>query len=74
MNEKDWTTEDRPEPWEQNFYQTGSTKPPKNHRGLVAAALVAIIFFGGIFSALGLMNIRLFRHPSRNTGWKTGRF
>ena len=64
MNEKDWTTEDRPEPWEQNFYQTGSTKPPKNHRGLVAAVLVAIIFFGGIFSALGLMNIRLFRQST----------
>ena len=60
MNKKDWTTEDRPEPWEQNFYQTGSTNPPKSHRGIVAVALVAVIFFGGIISAMGLLNIRLF--------------
>ena len=61
MNEKDWTTEDRPEPWEQSFYQTGSTCPPKSRSGIVAFLLAAVIFLGGIVSALGLLNIRLFR-------------
>ena len=57
MNEKDWTTEDRPDPWEQSFYQTGSTKPQKSHRGLLALVLVLVIFLGGIVSALGLLNV-----------------
>ncbi len=49
------------ESWEQNTYQTGSTCPPKNYRGVIAVLLAAVIFLGGIVSALGLMNIRLFR-------------
>ncbi len=57
MNEKDWTTEDRQEPWEQSFYQTGSTRPKKSHRGLLAVVLVLVIFLGGIISALGLLNV-----------------
>ena len=61
MNEKDWTIEDRPEPWAQSVYQTGKTRPPKCRRGLVAVLLVAMIFMGGIISALSLMKIRLFR-------------
>lgn len=61
MNEKDWKTEDHPEPWEQCYYQTGSTRPPKNRRGIIAILLVAVIFLGGIVSALGLLNIRLFQ-------------
>ena len=52
---------DRPEPWEQNCYQTGSTRPPKRFRGCAAVFLVALIFLGGIISALSLLNIRLFR-------------
>jgi len=47
--------------WEQNTYQTGSTCPPKNYRTVIAVLLAAVIFLGGIVSALGLMNIRLFR-------------
>ena len=23
---------ERPDPWEQDYYQTGSTRPPKNNR------------------------------------------
>lgn len=63
MNENNWNNEytDRPEPWEQNFYQTGSTQPPKSRRGLIAVLLVMVIFLGGIVSALGLLNVRLFR-------------
>ncbi len=63
MNDKNWTTEqpDRPEPWEQSFYQTGNTRPPKSHRGLIAFLLVVIIILGSISGILGMMNIRLFR-------------
>ncbi len=61
MSDNHWNKEDFPEPWEQNFYQTGSTRPPKNRRGLFAVLMVCVIFLGGIISALGLLNIRLFR-------------
>ena len=50
----------RPEYWEYGVYETGRTKPPKNHGGLVAALLVVVIFLGGLVSALGVLNIRLF--------------
>ncbi len=48
------------EPWEQGEYRTGATKPPKNHRGLIAVLLVCVIILCGIASVLGVMNIRLF--------------
>ena len=43
----------------QDTYQTGSTRPPKNHGGLIAFLMVLVIFLCGISPALGLMNIRL---------------
>ena len=49
------------EPWEQGEYRTGATKPPKNHRGLIAVLLTAVIILCGITSILGVMNIRLFQ-------------
>jgi len=52
---------DRREPWDGGYYQTGSTRPPKSNRGLIAVLLVVIIFLGGIASALSLLNIRLFK-------------
>ena len=61
MDNKDWQIEDRQEPWEQSYYQTGSTRPPKSRRGFVAVLLVVVIFLGGIVSVLGFLNIRLFR-------------
>lgn len=42
-------------------YRTGSTKPPKSHQGIIALLLALVIFLGGTVSALGLLNIRLFR-------------
>ena len=48
------------DPWERDSFETGSTKPPKNRGGIIAVLLVAVIFLGGITSALGLMNVRLF--------------
>jgi C-terminal processing protease CtpA/Prc len=47
---------------EQSFeYRTGRTEPTKNRQGIIAFLLILVIFLCGIVSALGLMNIRLFR-------------
>lgn len=54
-------TDPQYEPWDQGVYRTGSTKPPKNHRGLIAVLLVAVILLCGVISVLGVMNIRLFQ-------------
>lgn len=51
---------DKPTSWEQDTYQTGSTRPPKSYGGIIAFLLVLVIFLCGISTALGLMNIRLF--------------
>lgn len=66
MKEKKPTTEsyDQWEAWAQQTYRTGGTQPPKSHGGLIAFLLVVIIFLCGISTALGLMNIRLFRQLS----------
>lgn len=52
----------------QGIYQTGSTNPPKTHSRLITVLLIAVIFLGGIASALGILNIKLFRamqeHPN----------
>lgn len=45
----------------QDIYRTGSTTPPKSHGGIVAVLLVAVIFLTGVSTALGLLNIRLFK-------------
>lgn len=72
MNEYDYTKPDQPEPWEENSYRTGRTQPPKNRSGLIAVLLAVIILLGGMVSALGLMNIKLFRKanelPEENSG------
>ncbi len=44
---------------DQHSYETGSTRPPKSHGGLIAVLLAAVILLCGITTALGLMNIRL---------------
>ena len=45
---------------QEGSYRTGSMTPPKDHGAVVAAVLVMLIFFGGLGSALSLLNIRLF--------------
>lgn len=47
--------------FEQDSYQTGSTKPPKNRGGLVAGLLIVAILLAGVSSILGVMNIQLTR-------------
>ncbi len=50
------------EPWDDaGTYQTGSTRPPKNHGGLITVLLIVVILLAGIASALGLLNIRIFQ-------------
>lgn len=66
MKDKHPTNEsfDQWEDWAQPTYRTGGTQPPKSHGGLIAFLLVMVIFLSGVSTALGLMNIRLFRQLS----------
>ena len=50
----------RRDPWEPGMYETGRTRPPKSHGGLIAILLVVVIFLCGLVSALGVVNIKLF--------------
>jgi len=47
--------------WDRNYYQTGSTQPPKNRSGCIIALLALVIILGSVVSLLGILNIRLFR-------------
>lgn len=67
MKRDDFKTE-YPDPWDQGFYQTGSTNPPKSHSGLVAFLLIAVIFLAGISSFLGFMNVQLFSALMEQSG------
>lgn len=49
------------DPRERDFYETGSTQPPKNHGGVISVLLVVIIILGSVATGLGLLNVRLFR-------------
>lgn len=48
---------------EQNIYETGRTRPPKSRGGLIALVLIALIFVGGIYSAMLSLNLS---PPSEN--------
>ncbi len=52
------------DPWEDWEYATGRTKPPKDHRALLAVLLILVIFLCGIVSGLGILNIQLSRQLS----------
>ena len=45
------------DPWDRDFYETGSTRPPKNRGGLIAAALIAVILLCNATRALGIINL-----------------
>ena len=49
------------DPWNQGTYKTGPTRPKKSHGGLIAILLIVLILFAGVVSALGLLNIQLFK-------------
>lgn len=42
-------------------YRTGSTNPPKNHRGLITLLLILVILLITAVAILSMMNVRLFR-------------
>ncbi len=56
MRKEDHHYED---PWDRDFYGTGSTNPPKQHGGIIAVLLVLVILLGGVCSAMGILNFRL---------------
>ena len=47
--------------WDDRYYGTGPTEPPKEHNGPMALMLILIIFLFGIITVLGILNIRLFQ-------------
>ncbi len=49
------------EEWDDQYYGTGPTEPPKSRGGLLAGLLILIIFLSGIITVLGILNIRLFQ-------------
>lgn len=58
MDERKYKKND---PWDEEIYGTGNTRPPKNHGGIIALLLITVIFLSGIISVLGLMNVKLFK-------------
>ena len=47
--------------WDDQYYGTGPTQPPKNRGGIMALLLMLLIFLTGIITVLGILNIRLFQ-------------
>ena len=47
--------------WDDQYYGTGPTQPPKSRGGLIALMLILVIFLIGIITVLGILNIRMFR-------------
>ncbi len=47
--------------WNDPYYGTGPTRPPKSKGGSLAVMLILIIFLSGIVTVLGVLNIRLFQ-------------
>lgn len=64
MDERKYKKND---PWDEEIYGTGNTRPPKNHGGIIALLLITVIFLSGIVSILGLMNVKLFNELKQKT-------
>ena len=43
-----------------NEYRTGDVQPPKSRRGIISLALLVVIFFCSLFSALSFSGLHLF--------------
>ncbi|MBQ9148400.1 MAG: trypsin-like peptidase domain-containing protein [Oscillospiraceae bacterium] len=52
------------DPWQRGVYETGRTRPPKSHGGVIALLLVLVILLLGIVSVLGVLNVHLFAQLS----------
>lgn len=51
-------------------YETGVTQPGKSYRGVIAVLLTVVIFLSGVVTALGLMNVKLFRQLQSDSSAK----
>ena len=47
--------------WDDQYYGTGPTEPPKQRGGMLAVLLILTIFLSGIVTVLGILNIKLFQ-------------
>ena len=47
--------------WDDQYYGTGPTQPPKSHGGIIALMLMLLIFLTGIITVLSVLNIRMFQ-------------
>ena len=47
--------------WDERYYGTGPTEPPKEKNGTMSLMLILIIFLFGIIAVLGILNVRLFQ-------------
>lgn len=54
------------DPWERDFYETGSTRPPQDRGGTTALLLVLVILLGSACSALGIINLHLLKQIGQN--------
>lgn len=55
------------DPWDDRVFGTGNTMPPKEHGGIIALLLIAVIFLSGIVSALSFLNIKLFQQLNQQS-------
>lgn len=62
------------DPWDQGRYETGRTKPPKSHSGLIALLLAVVIVLCGLLSVLSIMNIRFFVENTRGNDKNTSMY
>ena len=44
------------DPWDPDYYETGSTQPPKSYGALIAVLLTGVIVLCGLTSTLGLIS------------------
>ncbi len=58
---KDYFDNENEYDWDDRYYGTGNTEPPKERHGLMALMLILVIFLFGIITVLGILNIRLFQ-------------
>ena len=54
--------------WDDQYYGTGPTEPPKDHGGFVAFLLMLLIFLTGIVTVLGILNIKMFHELQDQQG------
>ena len=47
--------------WDDQYYGTGNTEPPKQRSGAMALMLILVIFLFGIITVLGVLNVKLFQ-------------